>query len=261
MSQPAPERPICYEHPLNERIRSLLRLEFLFQQFRHSAAGTSEWDGRTALLSLVEIIDLASRSELKSELARELERQAIALNRLKHSHGVNIDTLESVLDTTGRVLGMVRGIEISALEAVRQNDFLSAFRQRSNIPGGTCRFDLPALHLWLQHPTDIRRQQLAQWLQPLRSVQESVELLLGMIRASAEPQTNWAHQGFFEKSLDGNAPNQLLRVLLAPGLTVYPEISGSKHRFAVRFLSQPDPNQRANKIADDIEFLLACCAI
>ncbi len=56
---------VCYEHPLNERVRSLLRLEFLFQQVTHAVAGHSSWDSRAALQGLFDLLALTGRNEFK----------------------------------------------------------------------------------------------------------------------------------------------------------------------------------------------------
>ena len=68
-------RVITYEYPLNERIRTLLRLEDLFERSRHFIARTDPHDHHMALLTLFEILEVSSRADLKSDLLQELERQ------------------------------------------------------------------------------------------------------------------------------------------------------------------------------------------
>ena len=63
-----------YEHPLNERLRFFLRLEFLFKQADYSLNGTSTWNSRAALQTIIEIHDLVSRVDLKTEILKELDR-------------------------------------------------------------------------------------------------------------------------------------------------------------------------------------------
>ncbi len=244
---------ICYEQPLNERVRSLLRLEFLFQQMNHALAGHSTWDSRAALLGLFDI--------LKSELLKEMERHAAALNRLRENPGVDSATLSAVLAEISLTIGLIHRLDSQALDAVRQTDFLGAIQMRSQVPGGTCRFDLPALYHWLQQDSSTRAQHLQAWSAPFGPMQEAVALVLRLIRSSAVPQPEMAVRGFFQRGLDPNAPNQLIRVLLPPGGTLFPEISGGRHRFAIRFLDQPDPNRRATQSEADVQFELACCAI
>ena len=66
---------ITYEYPLNERIRTLLRLEDLFERSRHFIARTEPHDHHVALLTLFEIMEVVGRADLKSDLLQELERQ------------------------------------------------------------------------------------------------------------------------------------------------------------------------------------------
>ena len=40
---------------------------------------------------------------------------------------------------------------------------------------------------------------------------------------------------------------------------VYPEISGSQHRFTIRFLGWVGIGERPVQTGDDVNFVLACC--
>lgn len=254
-------RTICYEQPLNERVRSLLRLEFLFRQVEHALAGYSTWDSRAALQGLFDILTLTGRNEFKGELLKELERHAATLNRLRQTPAVHLDTLDSVLAEIGAVIRRIHRLDTMALDAVRQIDFLSAIHKRSQVPGGTCRFDLPALYHWLQRDSLVRDRHLQEWLAPFMPMGEAVALILRLIRESAVLRPEIAIRGFFQRSLDPSAPNQLIRVMLPSDGALFPGISGGRHRFTIHFLEQPDPNRRATQSSADIEFELACCVI
>ena len=253
---------ISYEQPLNERIRALMRLEFLFQQASHATTGQSAWDTRAALPALFDILDLtAGRNELKSELLKELERQSNTLGRLSQSPGVDAGTLNAILEELRQVSKSVHELNNASLEKVRQNDFLVAIRQRSSIPGGACIFDLPSLHYWLQKHPSTRSRYLTDWLRPFQPIQEGVRLILHLIRSSAIPSEEIAAQGFFQKTLDSGAPSQMVRVTLPAESGVFPEISGGRHRFSIRFMEQPNPNTRAIQSSREVFFQLACCVI
>jgi len=252
---------ICYEQPLNERARSLLRLEFLFHQVAHSLAGLSTWDSRAALQGLFDILALTGRNEFKGDLLKELERHAAALNRLRLNPGVHAATLDQVLAEISGVISQIHRLDSVALEVVRQTDFLNAIHKRSQTPGGACRFDLPALHLWLQHDPEVRAQHLEEWLAPFIPLRDAVTLILRLIRDSAIPHLETAYRGFFQRGLDSNTPHQLIQVFLPRAEAIFPEISGGRHRFTIHFLEQPDPNHRAIQSTSDIAFELACCAI
>ena len=252
---------VCYEHPLNERVRSLLRLEFLFHQVNHASAGHSSWDSRVALQGLFDLLALTGRNEFKKDLLKELERHDATLNRLRQAPGVHAATLDNVLAEIASAIDQVHGVNSLALDAVRQTDFLNAIHQRSQIPGGTCRFDLPAFYHWLRQDAPIRTGHLREWLAPLLPLQQATTLILRLIRESATPRSEIAIQGFFQRGLDSSAPHQLVRILLPPGNPLFPEISGGRHRFSIHFLEQPDPNRRAVQSSADIAFELVCCAI
>jgi len=252
---------VCYEQPLNERARALLRLEFLFQQVDHALDGHSIWDSRAALQSLFDILALTGRNEFKRDLLKELERLATTLNRLRLTPGVHAGALDRVLATIETTLGRIHRLDNPALEAVRRTDFLSAIHKRSQIPGGACQFDLPAFHHWLQQEVPTRAQHLREWLDPFIPMRDAVALILRLIRESVDPRPEVAVQGFFQRGLDGGASHQLIRVLLPPGAECFPEISGGRHRFTIRFLEQHNPNRRAVQSTADVAFELACCAI
>lgn len=252
---------VCYEQPLNERMRLLLRLEFLFRQIIQTAEEQSEWGSRTALQGLCELLSLTSRNELKAELLKELDRHAAFLSRLKEAPGVDPERLSQILSDIQRVARPVHSQTNLAFEAVRRNDFLSAFCQRHAMTGGTSAFDLPALHLWLKQDSAARARHIEGWLKPFRPLQEAVELILRLVRDSAVPQEEVAVRGYFQKTLDVNAPNQLVRVLLLPEAVAFPEISSGRQRISIRFMKQPDPHRRAVQSSEDIPFQLVCCVI
>jgi cell division protein ZapD len=60
--------------------------------------------------------------------------------------------------------------------------------------------------------------------------------------------------------LDGNQPTQLIRVQIPAETPYFPEISGGKHRFTVRFMLF-DINQRPQQISEDVAFRLSCCSM
>ena len=78
---------VIYEQPLNERVRTFLRLEFLFNEFFSRLEGPSEWDSRNALTSLLDILNIFNRTDLKTEVMKELERQMTTLGALEHAPG------------------------------------------------------------------------------------------------------------------------------------------------------------------------------
>jgi cell division protein ZapD len=260
--KPAPvATSIHYEQPLNERIRTFLRLEFLFQQTARYLAGSSQWDSRNTLHSLLEIIHIFGRADLKTEAMKELDRHIQNLARLEQNPNVDRSLLVGILDELDRLIDQLHSINGQITSTLKKNEFLSAIMQRSAIPGGTCDFDLPEYHFWLQQAPERRTRDLSGWLHHFDSIAEAIQLILRLTRDSAVMRTEEATAGFFQKNLDPKLPCQLVRVAVPAGAPYFAEISGGKHRFTVRFLEVPVIGERPVQTSQDVSFSLGCCII
>jgi len=252
---------IIYEQPLNERIRTFLRLEFLFARVDLALTQDEELNNRDAIDGLLNILSVFERSDLKSEIIKELERLVSTLSALENTPGVDKQALDELLTELDLMLDVLHVKKSSIGQSLRDNDFLYAIRQRSSIAGGTCDFDLPAYHYWLQHtPDDDRKQQIVTWLEQFSSARAAIDMTLRLIRSSTGFTEQSASAGFYQQTLDSSHPHQLIRVKVAKNAAYYPEISGGKHRFTVRFMNF-DINQRAQQITEDVSFLLSSCAM
>lgn len=252
---------ITYEQPLLERMRLFMRIEELMHRFRFCLEGTSGWETHCALTTLIEILDLTNRVDLKRELMKELERQIANLSRLGSEPSVDQDRLSGVIDQQRQLIEKIHTINGQLDQQIKTNDFFGSIRQRNSIPGGTCDFDLPAYHYWLARPAGERRELLRSWSQPFQEINDAVGLVLKLIRNSAEPRTMVARQGFYEQSLDTSVPWQMIRITLAADSPCYPEISAGRQRFSVRFLKPGDMRSRARQCEQDVSFQLTCCAL
>ncbi len=255
------EHRIIYEQPLNERIRAFLRLEFLFQQMRHHLGGTASWDSRAALATLLEMLSIFGRSDLKTEIMKELERHTANLARLGDNPDVDTTQLAGLLDEIDTLIDELHAINGPVTAALKENEFLASIQQRSAIPGGTCDFDLPAYHYWLQLPAEDRMRDLAGWLEHFDVLGRAIRLILRLTRQSTLFRPQRAEGGFFQKTLDSQVPCQMVRIALPAGCPWFAEISGGRHRFSVRFLTLPNANERAVQTSEDVDFELACCII
>ncbi len=252
---------VYYEQPLNERIRIFLRLEMLFQQAWHHLNGETAWDSRSALAALDDICNVFGRSDLKTEVLKELERQTATLAKMERSPGVDRGRLGEILDELEVLTDRLYGLNGQPGSTLKHHELLGSIRQRSTIPGGTCAFDLPAFHLWLQEPAAERATALKSWLSAFGPIQQAIELVLRLTRHSATPTAEEAPEGFFQRNLDPNLPCQMIRVAVPGDAGCFAEISGGRHRFTVRFLNQPKLAERAVQVDQPIQFELTCCIL
>ena len=252
---------IMYEQPLSERIRAFLRLEFLFNRAEFQLRTEDPWASRGAMESIIDVLAVISRSDLKKELLKELERQCATLEALASNPNVDERRLEFTLEQVRRVRStLYEGENIPGIE-LRDNELLSMVRQRSSIPAGTCSFDLPGYHYWLQRPAQRRMQDLREWLSKFDRLREAISLSLKLVRESAGPTPEIAHGGFYKKTLEASAHCQMIRVALSPIADCYPEISAGRHRFTVRFMHPVQGSTRPAQVERDVEFELLCCLL
>ena len=252
---------LTYEFPLNERMRTLLRVEFLFQQFMHDVKLNHAWQARSAIHSLMDIVNLLERTDIANELIKEMDRQLGNLQKLSETPSINRQTLSTVTDKLQYYIQFLQPIASRLDASFTENEFLNSIRQRQGIPGGTCSFDLPQYHYWLNLNYETRLETLNAWLGPIKTLQEAVVYLLGLIRQSGIAKTETATNGVFQKSLNPIHPSQLIRIGLLYHLNLYPEISGSKHRINIRMLSTDLKTGGSNQSKEAIQFDLTCCAI
>lgn len=256
-----PNSTVIYEQPLNERMRTLLRLEHLFHRVQHELQDADQWSNRTALETIIAIMTIVSRADLKAELMSELKRHANTLEGLEHNPHVDLERLHTILGKTRSLLEGLRTSEGPPGAALKDNELLGSMRQRASIPAGTCAFDVPGLHFWLQGTEEHRLGDLRRWLSSYDAVRDTVSLCLSLVRESATATRETAATGYFQKSLTKGSPYQMLRIALPADLPWYPEVSAGPHRFSVRFLSQESADERPKQVEDDVEFDLLCCVL
>lgn len=254
------QQQVVYEQPLNERIRTFLRLEHLFRQLLYSLEGTDEWDSRASIATLLDLLSVFERTDLKNEIAKELERSAAYLTGLQDVPGVDRQRLDEVLERLDGQVDALHAMHGPVGHDLRRNEFLTDIAQRSGIPGGSCNFDLPGYHHWLNRPAEQRVTDLKAWFDGFAPVHEAVETALGLIRQSASTQQRTAAGGFYQQELATEPTCQLVRVGLPFGSPHFAEISGGKHRFSIRFMTA-SLDHRPTPTKGDVEFSLACCII
>lgn len=252
---------VFYEQPLSERMRAFLRLEYLFDRARHQLERDDQFSSRATVETIIDILALIGRSDLKKELIKELERHALKLEGLARNPKVDTERLEAIVSRLRDLLGDLRASETAPGQELRNNELLGAVRQRSSIPAGTCDFDLPAYHYWLRGAPEQRASDLRRWLGRFDTLCDAITLCLGLVRDSATGTREMAHGGFFQRSLDTSQPYQMLRVAVSAQAPWYPEISAGKHRFTIRFMRAANPEARAVQAEEDVSFRLLCCVI
>jgi len=248
-----------YEQPLNERMRTFMRLEFLYQQLLYNYEVDATWATRAVISSLLEIMAILTRGDVRSEVHKELDMQIESLKKYQSQPEVDSGRLGALLGNLVASREEIDRVGTSFMQPLKDCEFLSSIKHRSSIPGGTCEFDLPEFSHWLRQPFTRRQEDVAGWLEVIRPLCDAVTEMLWLIRESAQPSERTAINGMYQHRMQKDASCRLLRVTLPAGSHLYPEISGSQHRFTIRFLEWSTIDSRAVQTGHDVKFTLAIC--
>lgn len=240
-----------FEHPLNEKTRIYLKIEALLRHLHVTSTLTEPLHYLLFFRSIFDLLDIFEQIQLKSELIKDIEKQ-----RLRYKSWQSIDGVDQQMLAT--ILKEVDDIHRNLLSAPRfgqclkKDRFLNTVRQRFNLPGGSCCFDLPALHYWLHLPQERKIFDINNWLKTFLPLSNALTLWLRLCRETGQFSPQIARAGFFQS--DAEEAN-ILRFTIPLEYGVYPMISGHKNRFAIKFFSF----ETAQAYSKDIEFELAVC--
>jgi cell division protein ZapD len=248
---------ISYEFPLNERVRTLLRLEDLYRKLDFFAGSEEPRAHHAAIVTLFEVLEVAGRADLKSELMQELERQRQHLEGLRANPAIDASALDSVLAEIDRVNASLFAASGRTGQELRDNEWLMSIRQRSGIPGGVCEFDLPSYHYWLHLDAAERRNDITRWSAPFTPIKEGTRIVLKLLRESGKTTSAAATQGVFQQMMGGKI-SQMLRIRLASTYTCVPEVSANKYALNIRF-AQAQGGERGRTYDGDVQFELSYC--
>ena len=250
---------ILYEYPLNERIRTYLRLGHLFGRLEQLTLRDGALDHHFALTTLFEVLEATSRADLKSDVLRDIEKQKKNIASWRGNPAISESTLDAVLAQLQESFDHLSGQRVKPGSDVLAHEWLMSVRSRNAIPGGTCEFDVPVYHAWQQGSAEQRRADLQQWTASLAPLAHAVNLLLRLLRDSGQPQKVIATGGHFQQMLPQGSAFQLLRLSTDEASGLVPEISANRMMVAIRLL-RPQPDGSLVQVHEDATLELALCA-
>ncbi|OON39938.1 cell division protein ZapD [Izhakiella australiensis] len=243
---------VLFEHPLNEKMRTWLRIEFLLQQLHHCRVIRDHLTALTFFRNVADLLDVFERGELRTEIIKELDRQQQKLQAWIDVPGVDSQVVSALIDKLKQQHASLMAAPRMG-QQLREDRLIGLVRQRLSIPGGCCSFDLPTLHIWLHLAQESRDNQAERWLTSLEPLHDALTLVLDLIRQSGVFHHQSSLNGFYQDNAEGA---DLLRLKLTLEDALYPQVSGHKSRYAIRFM--PLDNERG-EVPPRLDFELACC--
>lgn len=244
---------VIFEHPLNEKMRTWLRIEFLIKQIECN----KKFDCNNALLffhSLCELLEIVERNDIRSDLIKDIDEQKQKLSTWLNISGVDTELLSALLDKLNVILSQLNSIPKLG-QNLKTDRFIASIRKRLTIPGGCCSFDLPLFHLWLQQSQDYRDQQIAKWLESFSTLYLAISFYLQLIRQSGRFKLLSCSNNFYQNLSE---ISRLLRIRIPIDKGLYPQVSGNANRYAIRFVKL-DSDSDSKIETQCVEFELANC--
>lgn len=241
-----------FEHPLNEKTRIYLRVEALLNQLNVAADFNDDMQHLVFFRSLFDLLEIFEQIQLKSELAKDIEKQRLTYRSWLNIDGVDQTMLRGILNDIDNTHSRLMSAERFG-QSLKEDRFLSAIRQRFNLPGGSCCFDLPALHHWLHLPEEKKKADAHKWMSSLAPLSEALTLWLNLTRETGQFLSKTAQAGFYQSDAD---EANILRLEIPIAFDVYPMISGHKNRFAIKFIDFSS----GQAATIDVDFRLAVCS-
>ena len=244
-----------YEEPVQEKIRKFIKIEFLLNKIYYFKSKDNKSENYVALLALCELYEILLRSDIKSELIREIETQNAYLQKIKEIPQADGSKLNSVLEKQNQLLKLIYSIEINYLDHLEHDIFFKTLLKNC-----FTQLQPASVDFWLSRDILNRETQIDRWLEPLMFIKRSIDFILEVIRKSGRFEDRMAEKGFFIEKLDPKKNILLIRVTLTSDLYYYPQISVGKQRLTIMFMTKDDKNNLVPH-QEDLNFILTTCAL
>ncbi len=243
---------IHFEHPFNERIRSYLRLEYLFDRFFCSVLSNDDRLTESAIFFLINILETSDRFDIKSLILQDLGKYSTILSRLRGHPEVFQDKLEIALVNVDQAFSKLNEIRGKISHTLEDINWLNTIRKRLSSFGYIAEVDMPSYYFWKKKSRKDRLENLSTWINPFKPLYQGLKTTLELLRESGKYENVQTSNGGYSKSLDGKT-FQLMKVLIDQKHNIYPEIIVNRHVIWIQFL---DSNGQ-KYLGRDINFQIA----
>lgn len=227
---------ITFEIPLNNRSRSLLRLERLFRECKRHIKIATPTAHFFVLKQIFLLLDFFERGDFKAELIKELDREIAYFAKLGSNPEVDLSKLEVFISQLGQLSKWFRSQQGKIGHQLLEQEFIANAKQKLTLGTARLSFDAPSVKLFLSLPIETQQLKLQEWLNAFKGIQTSVEVLLRLSRETGMYETCFAEEGFYQQEMEKNQ-YQFIGIRLPSELKVYPEVSSGPQRFSIRFMT------------------------
>lgn len=230
---------ITYEKPLNETMRLLLRLDHLFHHYATLRDNHSPLHLDDQLNTLLRLIMVTDRADLKSKLTQLLHLLIQRLQKWQQHKEANQAPIQQALEQCQQYLAYLDQTRDKLGHHLREHYFIKQLLANINHPGGLTEFALPVYALWNRQIIEQRGHDIHDWMKEFMPLKQCIHLLLTFIRQNCECQTVWVDNGFYQQPIDSKKSVQLFQVHIPTALNTFPNISVGRHHVSIHFQHIP----------------------
>ena len=215
-----------------------LRLENLLLTIEQACDETHPVVHHYALKNLLEIVKLIEKPELKSRFLKELMRiEHISTNksetRIPSQLYANLFEQIQFLNHVAGRFG----------ESVQNDPFLQSVRISLTGDNNDCAMQSPQLLFWLENKPSKRQADLTHWLKELKSLQETVNLYLFLLRSIANFDQIDMVNGFYQRSLPSRTSCHLILLNIDKKYGMVPKMQLGHHGLSLRLCEAGSMNE------------------
>lgn len=238
---------ILFEYPCSDASRICLRLEKLFLQIDAHIEKESIHDSHITMQSILNILSVIDRPDLKSKLTQVLTQLNCNLSPLIHYPGIEKSKLSDTINEINTAIDTLHYLQGRFGDQLRANSFLNHILSHIHLPGGLCDYNTPGYRLWLMQEASPRIEALQSWYKQFHGLKKITRTILNLLRSCATHNQALFEAGIYQTGLKNNGNYHLVSIDIPKEIHAYPEISIGKHRLCIRLL-QPKFAQNTDTV-------------
>jgi cell division protein ZapD len=243
---------LIYQFPTNYLTKVSLYLENLFSSISTACESNEQILHYHALKSIIDIINLIEKPEIKSRYVKELMRIEHLINQ---SQAVISDRAYASLFVQLQVLGKINSRFGSTLY---QDSFIQAMRFIFNSKDESEILN-PQLIFWLNKDLAHRQNDISSWLENLLPVYNTVDTYLSILRETANFITIDIESGYYNKNISNKLTQHLIVIKMSNLDGIIPKVNLTNNVISIRLCDAYSMQEVRG--SEDFQLELAVCQL
>lgn len=243
---------LIYQFPINYLTKVSLYLENLFSSISSACESSEEIIHHYALKSIIDIINLIEKPEIKSRYVKELMRIEHLINQ---SQAFISDKSYARLFVQLQVLGKINSRFGST---VYQDSFMHSMRFVFNSKDESEILN-PQLIFWLNKDVTHRQNDISVWLENLLPVYNTVDTYLSILRETVDFKTIDIESGYYHKNITNKITQHLIVIKMSNLDGIIPKVNVTNNIINIRLCDAYSMQEVRG--SEDFQLELAVCQL